>query len=276
MKMRLTVWMFAVVVFGSCTLLGVVGCGSVKPPVRFVRGTSQDHPRGIKELPVLLAVSLEDGSRLIGETTLTGLPMRSDVLGKFEIPLDKIRTVMFSRGHESVTVTFGKGDQVSGELRAVAVTMQTLCGRVRVPLEKTTAIAILRGGAKLVRQNSLSFPADREGTITPAFDITGYWMSEDGIAAFYQQGMEVQFIYDNNSFGQYFIGTYVTPKTIEGIQYRRNLANQCVTKMSLKFEILSKNTMRLEWVALDSECDLTSGQGGIRNVRRVSNRIRAD
>lgn len=103
-----------------------------------------------KELPVQLVVSLTDGSLLAGTTTLTRLPLRSEALGKIKIPLAKIRTVKFSRDHESLTVALANGDILQGGIGAATLALQTLFGEVQVPLEMTVEIrvvSILAGAA---------------------------------------------------------------------------------------------------------------------------------
>ena len=92
--------------------------------------------------PVQLLVKLTDGSRVIGTTTLTSLPLRSEALGMLTIRLNQIRALKFSPNHESVSVALANGDQLQGSLGTVSLKMQTLVGEVPVPLEQTVEIRV--------------------------------------------------------------------------------------------------------------------------------------
>lgn len=92
--------------------------------------------------PLQVTVDLTDGSRLIGITKLTSLPVRSEALGKLQIPLAKIRAVKFSRDHESVNVTMTNGDQMKGGLDDLSLELRTCFGEVTIPVEHVTAISI--------------------------------------------------------------------------------------------------------------------------------------
>jgi hypothetical protein len=94
------------------------------------------------ESPLQLTVELTDGSRLIGTSKLSSLPVRSEALGKIEIPLAKIRTVKFSHDHESVAVTMTNGDSVRGGLGDLSLQLRTSFGDITVPVEHVTTISI--------------------------------------------------------------------------------------------------------------------------------------
>jgi hypothetical protein len=89
-----------------------------------------------------LTVNLTDGSRLIGETSLTSLPLRSEGLGKLQVPLDKVSSVKFSEAHESVAVTLANGDSLKGALGEMALKLKTPFGEVSIPLPMVTTIEV--------------------------------------------------------------------------------------------------------------------------------------
>jgi len=109
---------------------------------------------------VQVTLTLDDGSRLIGTTTLTNFPLRSEALGTMAIPLDKVRSLKFSPNHESVIVSLANGDKLQGSLGTVSLKLQTLLGVVTVPLEHVTAIDVQLKGGKLVEWDVLPFPRD--------------------------------------------------------------------------------------------------------------------
>lgn len=126
--------------------------------------TSKPFPIFAKEVrspSVQLLVHLADGSRLVGTTTLASLPLRSEALGKIEIPLDKIRTVTFSRDHESVTVVLGNGDKVQGGLGNLILKLRTSFGDVTIPVEHVTTLNVsVRAGDDMRFNAAADFSAD--------------------------------------------------------------------------------------------------------------------
>jgi hypothetical protein len=98
-----------------------------------------------------LTVELTDGSRIIGTTTLSTLPVRSEMLGKLDIPLAKIRAVKFSRDHESVEITMTNDDNLKASLGELTVKLQTVFGKVTVPLEHVTGIGVSESPAHRTR-----------------------------------------------------------------------------------------------------------------------------
>ena len=113
--------------------------------------------------PAQVTLSLVDGSRLVGTTTLTTFSLRSEVLGTIAIPLDKVRSLKFSPNHESLVVAFANGDQLQGSLGTVALELQTLLGMVKVPLEYVMTIEVRSGGLRLVVWDILPWPTDSGG-----------------------------------------------------------------------------------------------------------------
>ena len=145
---------------GVVSLLTAGASQPSQPHSNFGSRTPQVGAPEVTHPPLQLVVHLTDGSRVIGETPLTRLPLRSAALGRVVIPLAKIRTVKFSADHESAAVALQNGDKVQGHLGAVALTLQTLFGRVTVPLELTTEIEVRRDGGRLVAWDILPFPED--------------------------------------------------------------------------------------------------------------------
>ena len=130
--------------------------------------------------PLQLVISLTDGSRLIGTTALASLPLRSEALGKIEIPLSKIRNVKFSKDRESVTVLLANNDKMQGSLGKMTLALRTIYGEVAVPVEKTTTISIRTGTPSLEEFDSskpygLQFDGHQNYVAVPAnasFDPT--------------------------------------------------------------------------------------------------------
>jgi len=152
----------ALPLLASVMLLMTAGCAS-QPCHRqsnFVIGKPAADAEKVKPAALQLVVSLTDGTRVVGETTLTSLSFRSTALGKVVILLEKIRTVKFSANHESAAVSLQNGDSVQGSLGTVSLTLRTLFGQVTVPVEKTTEIEVRRGSSRLVEWDLLPVPVD--------------------------------------------------------------------------------------------------------------------
>ena len=148
----------------SAMLLITAGCASqpCRRQPNFGCGTPEAGAQKVKASPLQLVVSLTDGTRVVGETTLTSLSFRSAALGRVGIPLEKIRAVKFSADHESASIALQNGDKVQGSLGADSLTLRTLLGRVTVPLEKTAEIEVRLSGGSLVEWDVLPFPRNSD------------------------------------------------------------------------------------------------------------------
>jgi hypothetical protein len=107
-------------------------------------------------------------------------------------------------------------------------------------------------------------------SVTPSYDLSGIWSngSDPGGTHIFQNGSEVKSVYVNKGFVQFFSGTFVTPNSVEGTWLRKNRSNGCVTKIKETTSINSANSYSVEWVALDSNCDLAKGRTGKGNLTR--------
>jgi len=152
------------VILASGMALITAGCAPQPghPQSAHVSGLPEVGATKAKESPLQLVVSLTDGSRVIGETTLTSLSFRSAVLGSVIIPLAKIRAIKFNANHESALVLLQNGDQLEGGPGSISLRLQTLLGMVTVPLEKTAEIEVRSGGGRLVEWDLLPFPRNSD------------------------------------------------------------------------------------------------------------------
>jgi hypothetical protein len=116
----------------------------VVPPPRDTGTTKPVAPAPVSTQPAVpqLRVSLADGSRLIGETTLKMLALRSEALGKLEIPLEKVRSIKLSKDRESAAIVLANGDKVQGGFVATTVALRTIFGPVTVPLAQVTDLEV--------------------------------------------------------------------------------------------------------------------------------------
>ncbi len=106
--------------------------------------------------------------------------------------------------------------------------------------------------------------------VTPKYDLSGIWSngSDPGGTHIFQNGSEVRAVYVNRGFVQSYTGRFVTPNSVEGTWLRKNRSNGCVTKLKESATVNSANNYSVEWVALDSNCDLAKGRSGKGNVTR--------
>jgi len=102
----------------------------------------------------------------------------------------------------------------------------------------------------------------RADTVTPEFNVTGTWHSVNngGSTSYIQEGTQVTFIYVNGSFAHYFVGRYITPTKVQGIQHRVDRATGCSTEQTETLTVVSFNAINGWAKALDSHCDLIKGQ----------------
>lgn len=104
-------------------------------------------------------------------------------------------------------------------------------------------------------------PTANADSVTPRFNLTGIWQSAaGGNVNVFQQGTEVIFINITDSFSHYYVGRYVSPTRIVGIQHRVTRATRCATEMIVSISVRDNEFFTDAGRALDSNCDLVKGQ----------------
>jgi len=106
---------------------------------------------------------------------------------------------------------------------------------------------------------------------SPEYEYAGHWTADGDPTPsdVTRQGRHVVSIYNNSGYKHVFVGDYVNATTIKGIQTRCKRADQTTTRMRLTLTFLSPNSIRVDWIALDSNSDLTKGQTGVSMIQRV-------
>jgi hypothetical protein len=103
--------------------------------------------------------------------------------------------------------------------------------------------------------------AAQAGTVQPTFDLTGSWQGDTGgVANYFQEGTQLTFINITGGFSHHYVGRYISPTKIEGIQHRVNRSDGCSTEMLLTLTATSSNAVSVWSKSLDSNCDLVKGQ----------------
>jgi hypothetical protein len=107
-----------------------------------------------------LEITLSDGSRLIGVTSLATIPLVSDAMGTMDVSLRYIDAISFSEDHKSANVTFRNGDKIRGIAAGVTqLTLNTLVGAISVPMAVVREIRVHpAGNGKPLEWAVLPFP----------------------------------------------------------------------------------------------------------------------
>jgi hypothetical protein len=106
-----------------------------------------------------LTVTLADGSRLRGTTSLKELSLRSEALGKLSVQFERIASVKFSKDRESVTVTLRNGDRIQAGFGDASLALSTIVGPVKVPLDKAMEIRVhAKSAGQSVEWEALPYP----------------------------------------------------------------------------------------------------------------------
>lgn len=120
----------------------------VPPPVTPDKSPTPSSPAAVTTTNELrLTVSLTDGSRLIGTTTVRELPLTSDALGKLAVPLAKVRELKLSKTG-TADLTLRNGDRLQAGLALQKLPLLTVFGLVQVPVAEVTAITFADGGGQ--------------------------------------------------------------------------------------------------------------------------------
>lgn len=118
-------------------------------------------PRGWGDGPPVLTVSLVDGSRLRGTSSLSELTLHSDALGKLTVALQRIATVKFGKPPGTVTLSLQNGDRIQAGLVDTKLVLTSVVGVVHVPLDKVLEMRLSRGGGPL-EWNIVPFPQNSD------------------------------------------------------------------------------------------------------------------
>lgn len=110
--------------------------------------------------PLRLEVSLTDGSRLFGETSLDGIPLLTDGLGKVDISLGFISSISFSADQEPASLKLRNGDALRGNIDGLKdFSLKTVVGEVSVPLKAVREMRVHPGvSGSAVEWDVLPFP----------------------------------------------------------------------------------------------------------------------
>ncbi|MCX7006917.1 MAG: hypothetical protein NTY53_06660 [Kiritimatiellaeota bacterium] len=139
-----------------------------------------------KAEPLRITLTLSDGSKVIGEPTLTALPLQTDY-SKMEIPLAKISSLKFTAGATNAVVTLANGDKLSAVPGIAELRLTTLFGKVTIPLKLVTGFTVSAGGAAAVPHDGLIL-----------------WFPFDGV-----QGAEVTDASEHGHTGKLFAGARI-------------------------------------------------------------------
>jgi hypothetical protein len=119
--------------------------------------------------------------------------------------------------------------------------------------------------------NSHEAPLDSSDDFIPEYEFAGHWLADGNPTSsdVTRHGKHVVSIYNNSGYKHVFIGEYADDGTIKGIQTRVKRADNTVTRMRLTLTFLSPDSIRVDWMALDSNSDLMKGQTGVSMIQRT-------
>jgi hypothetical protein len=108
---------------------------------------------------VRLDVSLSDGSRLVGEPTLTSIPFTSDDVGKMNLPLAYLRSLSLDHGMASVRMR--NDDKIRGSITGMKeLSLKTVVGTLTIPIEMVQEMKVHLAGGQEMDWEVLPFPKD--------------------------------------------------------------------------------------------------------------------
>jgi len=97
----------------------------------------------------------------------------------------------------------------------------------------------------------------------------GHWYADDiqTLTGVTHQGKHVAIITNNVLYEHVFQGDYVNATTIEGKVTRHKRSDGTITTLQQTLVFLSPTFIRVYWIALDSNSDITMGQSGITFIK---------
>lgn len=116
------------------------------------------------------------------------------------------------------------------------------------------------------------FDASAEILLKPRYNLSGQWQ-ENGDPSqsinYFQEGTQLTFINIAHGFAHYFVGRYIAPTKIEGVQHRVNMGSGCSTEILTIITATSASTVEVSMKGLDSNCDLAKGWSAVGGSVRV-------
>lgn len=95
-----------------------------------------------------LTVELRDGSRVIGKSAADHFEFRSEVLGAFELPLQKVRSIASLARTNLVKVTLNNDDSLTAVFGMQEIRMATTYGEVSLPVAQIKNVRVSALGQK--------------------------------------------------------------------------------------------------------------------------------
>jgi hypothetical protein len=96
---------------------------------------------GVPDQPLRLVVKLSDGSSIIGVPAMKTIAIQT-AYAQFEVPLKSIRRITMEDNHESAYLELQSDERLKGAVRFGPLELQTIFGRVRVPMEHIKTMAV--------------------------------------------------------------------------------------------------------------------------------------
>lgn len=121
-----------------------------------------------------LALSLSDGSVVIGTPCIASIPLQTSY-ATMDIPLKQIHNIKIESDHETVALALTNGDQLKGLLNLKPIELETTFGKVAINLQYVTGVSVYQNGKSSLPaalQDSLllylSFDKDEGSQVTDA------------------------------------------------------------------------------------------------------------
>ena len=89
-----------------------------------------------------LTIDLRDGSRVVGKSREDHFQFRSDVLGKFELPLEKLRAIECQPRTHLAKLTTANADNLRAKLAMKDIRVETSFGNADLPVETIRSIQV--------------------------------------------------------------------------------------------------------------------------------------
>jgi len=125
-------------------------------------------------LPLRAAVTLSDGSRVLGVPRIASIPFQT-AYAKIDLPLKQIQSIKIESDHETVALALTNGDRLKGTLQLKPIELETLFGIVKIDFTLIAGISVYQGGKGVLPATLLdglvlycSFDKDEGDKVTDA------------------------------------------------------------------------------------------------------------
>jgi len=112
------------------------------PEMPSTSSAAKPEPIALVVIPLRLAITLVDGSHIIGVPRIESIPVQTSY-AKMDIPLTLVRSIKIGDDHEGASFELQNGDMIKGILSLKPLELETVFGSITVDVQHIATVSII-------------------------------------------------------------------------------------------------------------------------------------